>query len=772
MGLTLERNTNCNSRKIEKNKQQLQLQKLMDDNQEITDTTRAGSIQTESPLLAPGSIALLTLMAGPQISLFPSFSVCKRVKASFAIRLLFLLLAITYPTAIIALLLWRTEWYWSALIVISMQILASVIYYVLLRKLQLAAPEQYKTTFADIFLEKSSYILAGIAGGMFLVPLLGVPVVILFLLASDHFLFTFMPVAFDDATSLVLLTFGIMSLVMSGAVAGGWLGKIRLKMRPIAALGYAFALIWITMLWYLILQLTIVLPGFLSSQAESSASYFSYLFFFFGIIIIGSWWSPYLLMYCLRHQTIFGRFFRCLQIPVVCISSAIIFSFICGYPSNWFQSCGKFFEKEGNVAASKWCYEESISKKPTGEHASYLQYQIAMQSYKLGDRKKAEEGFSKVISMQNYRQDLVIRAGRFLENLKRNSAGKKRVVLPGVENPTAFKGSYCVPNSLAMIMNFWGADINAETIGQAITSLNSGTMVIDQAWFAEQQGFRHEFLPLSDISDIIACIDAGFPVLVYVPSHVFAIVGYDEILETFVTYDVATREIWVDYLRNDFLKSWKKEDTTMIVVYPPDQGKWIPPKIAEAALMTSDRYFQYHLHYLDSPEGYVSEEHLLLASDSRSHFFLPLVTLYKEFPSLRSTLLKKADLPKVTEDITDYFGTNFDEGVHLAGQRHYDDYAEKDYKLASSIDFLIGTGQIKEASSLIDKIELEGKVSPETRETRAILNIAMGDLENAIPRLVEEEDSQLHFYLAQCYLQQNNPNGAIPELVKTIDDCT
>lgn len=116
-----------------------------------------------------------------------------------------------------------------------------------------------------------------------------------------------------------------------------------------------------------------------------------------------------------------------------------------------------------------------------------------------------------------------------------------------------FLARYCVPDSLALVMRYWGKDVSAGAIGRRITGLGKGTIVVDQRWFAEQQGLRHDFLPLAGIEDIRRCIDAGLPVLVYVPAHVFAIVGYDDVLETFVTYDVATRDIRQEYLQNDFL---------------------------------------------------------------------------------------------------------------------------------------------------------------------------------------------------------------------------
>lgn len=745
----------------------------MDRNQaHPSDTVQDRNSQKKTVLLSPASLALLTFMAGPHISLFPGLQVISRPTINKGAAIPLLSCAVLFPALYIFLLLWPTQWYWSSLILLGAHILCSVGYYLLFRNLQLSHTDDYQNASSGTTSSGPQFILPGIAGGIFFLPMLGIAFIIAFILGIDHMLSTFMPVAFDDTMSLVLLVFGLLGLSLSGAIAGGWLGKLGLQLRPLQLIGYSFCLIWIAGLWYLFLQLLIVLPGFLTSQMGNYALIQPLVLFFFGNILIGSLWSAYLLFFTLRPASINGRCTALLTIPIISLSSAFIFAMVCGYPSNWFHSAGKMFEKRGQIATSLWCYEKGMSKHPTGEHASYLQYRIALLSHKLGEREKATKGFQKVVSMFNRNDDLVAKSTEFLDNLKRNDTNKKRVVLPGVENPTAYKGAYCVPNSLALVMNFWGAGIDANTIGQAITSLSSGTMVIDQAWYAEQQGFRHEFMPLATTADITSTIDAGFPVLVYVPAHVFVIVGYDEILETFVTYDVATKDIWVDYLQKDFIKSWKKEDTTMVVVYPPGRESRLPERIRDGLTRTSNEYLQYHLHYLDSPEGYPSVDRLLLAAANSTEFFLPLVKAYQEFPSLRPSLLKTHDVEGTANRIIRFFNTDFDEGTHLSGQMHYDDYVNADRKLEASLEFLIGTGLLEQASNLIKEIDSKGEISTTTKEIQAMLELSRGDFDNAIPHLTELDDDELQFYLSQSYLRQGNITSAITGLVKTIDNCT
>jgi hypothetical protein len=730
---------------------------------------RQQATRPSDPPLSPASIALWTLLAGPLAVLFPGLKVIARLGAGARGKWLLSSAALLFPILYVFLIFSPTQWYWSSLVLMVAHLACTTAYYLYFRRLKLAAPGDYPTGFPRT--SGRQYTIAGIAGGLLLVPLLGLPFIIGFLLGIDRLLSTLMPVAFDDSFALVLLVLGVFSLALAGAIAGGRIGRLGLNIRPLQLLSHSLGLVWVVLLLFLFLQLAIVLPGFLTAQIDTEQAG-PFALFGVGLLCIGSWWSTSLLFYTLQPATVPGRVMRLLQMPLIVCSSALIFALFCGYPANWFHSTGKYLEKEGRIAASLWCYERGMSKKPSGLHAGYLQYRIALLAHKLGEEDKARAGFRKVVSLYNQNENLTKSASKLLDNIDRNEGRGKRVVLPGVETPTAYKGAYCVPNSLALVMRYWGADVDATAIGQAITGLDSGTIIVDQAWYAEQEGFRHDFLPVATMADIVAAIDAGFPVLVYVPAHVFAIVGYDEVLETLITYDVATRDIWVDYLQKDFIKAWKKEDTTMVVVYPPDRADRLPATLRTALAETSGQYLHYHLHALDAPAGYAGADHLLQATEGPPQFFLPLVTAYKEFPALRASLLGTGKVEPTVDGIIDYFGADFDEGAHLAGQRDYDDYVTADKKLATAIAFLIGTEHLDQAAQLIEKIGTTGELSNETQAVRAMLDLARNDLGNAIPRLTQLSDSQLQFYLAQSFLLQGNVTSAIAGLTKTIDDCT
>jgi hypothetical protein len=724
-------------------------------------------------LLSPFALAVMTFMAGPHISLFPAMRVLRQTKKSFLMtHCLLIFAAVAFLCLYAILLLWPIEWFWVSLLLLAMQVSISIIYYLFFRNIQKRYSNAYVLCSSSVPVQNKRYILAGTVGGAVLIPILGAPFAILFLLGSDKLLSTLMPLVFDDITSIILLVLSSAGLFLSGLIAGGWAGSIPMKSSPSQTLFHSLSLVWTSLNWFFFLILTLVLPGFLASQANSHSFGQSFTTFFIGIVFIGSWWSVFLLYYSLCAPTIGQQFLRLAGTPFICLSSAFLLSVVCGYPGYWFHSAGKYFEKTANITNALWSYEQGLLRNPSDIHASYLQYRIALLSHKRGDDKKASDGFGRIVAQYTDDKLLVNAAHQFLDNLERNGKRGQRVVLPGVEHPTAYKGAYCVPNSLALVMNFWGADIDAHTIGQEITGLASGTLTVDQSWFAESRGFKHQFMPMAELSDIKTAIDEGFPVMVYVPQHVLVIVGYDERLETFVTYDVATRDVWVEYLQKDFLKSWKKEHATMIVAYPKVQEHNIPPQLLTSLAERSDAFFHYHLHYLRPSGEHTSLYHLKYAAERSPSYFFPLMAMYEEFPSMRMTVHETFDIPSSTQVLVDYFSRDFDEGLHLAGQMHYDDQPWNDTDLKAALTFLIGTGQKKRARDLIEKIKESGLIADNTEETLAIVNLSLGEFDIALPQLEEYGDSQMYFYLAQGYLSMGNPRGAVSGLIETVDDCT
>jgi hypothetical protein len=327
-----------------------------------------------------------------------------------------------------------------------------------------------------------------------------------------------------------------------------------------------------------------------------------------------------------------------------------------------------------------------------------------------------------------------------------------------------------VPNSLALAMRYWGSDITARGIGERITGLGSGTFVVNQSWFAEQEGFRHDFLPMAGLDDIKQCIDAGFPVLVYVPAHVFAIVGYDEALETFVTYDVATHDVWVEYIQKDFIKAWKRQATTLVLAYPPEKEALIPGNVRDRLIRLSDNYLHYQLHSLDAPIDSISIPHLFRAAGKTGEFFLPITILYSNFPGLRKTISEKYNTELVIDSIKRYFWDDFDEGMHLWGQYHNERQAAPDWAMRSSVQYLIGQERLDLVEELITRIDGEGQVSKDMLAEVGMIDLAHGKFERGLDRLKRAGEDEKPLYVGLANLRMEDDQRSIRELVKTVTE--
>jgi tetratricopeptide (TPR) repeat protein len=458
-------------------------------------------------------------------------------------------------------------------------------------------------------------------------------------------------------------------------------------------------------------------------------------------------------------------------VPAVNLCAAVALAIMLGYPADLFLALGRHQERKAHISQALWCYQEGLTKAPSGQIASYLQYRAALIHHKLGHRDKARDGFRRVVTKYNQRQELAQQADRFLDNLQHAGTNGRRVVLPGVETRTQYKGAYCVPNSLALAMRFWGASVDARSIGAQITGLGTGTYVVDQSWYAQQHNFRHDFLPMADLADIKTCIDAGFPVLVYVPAHVFAIVGYDEMLKTFVTYDVATQDLWAEYLQEDFIKAWKKQATTLVLAYPEEKALLLPETIRTRLQRNSDNYLHFQLHYLDTRTDAPSIAHLERAAGDNGSFFFPLTILYTEYPSLRTTLNARYDVDQITNAIIAYFGNNFDEGTHLAGQYNDEETADPDWALKTSVEYLIGERRFDQIEQLLARVDSQGQLSGQMQYYNAMAALSQGRYAQGLDRFNRAEGDGKDFYAALASLQMKDRSHALQGLVKTLDGC-
>ncbi len=615
-------------------------------------------------------------------------------------------------------------------------------------------------------------VAVGFFAGAMVTGILGTVCSIFYLLITDALFSTWFPVTFADDYALSRLTFSGFCLTAAGAFAGAVGGRLRPDIRPKAFVEGCFAIIFVYLTLVLAAEVTMALPGFQAGAVTGSGWRDILSSMILGGLFIGVVWSGLWAFHITNGENGRAKLRRSLAAAACNVAVALTIAVTFGYAAEAYLAAGLHWERRAEISKALWCYEHGLKKMPQDHIASFLQYRAALIYHKMGREDLAEKGFERLITKYNANDRLAEKSARFLDSLRR-STGPSRVVLPGVETRTEYKSAYCVPNSLALTMRYWGADVDAKEIGREITGLSGGTFAVNQAWFAVQKGFRHDFLPMADLSDIKQCIDAGFPVMVYVPSHVLVIFGYDEALETFVTYDTSTSDLWSEYIQQDFVKAWKRRATTVVLAYPPEEEKRLPWNIAQRLNEFSDKYLHYQLCALDSKGSEVSVSHLMAAAGDDGEFFFPVTAMYSGFPGLRQELTERFDADTVIKSIRRYFGEDFDEGEHLYGQYHDEHSVDNDSALRDSINYLIGIQRFDMVENLVTRIDEEGPLSSNILGDAGMIDLVWGDYDRGLDRIQRAIDQysgmDWAFYLGLARKKDGNDREAVRLLVQTAD---
>ena len=244
-------------------------------------------------------------------------------------------------------------------------------------------------------------------------------------------------------------------------------------------------------------------------------------------------------------------------------------AWISGMPIHYALLLGQQAEKSGRPTSAIAWYSRALTWSSSDRLKSYLQFRVGLLYRKTHQLDEARDAFMRVLVCYPHDETLLDDADEFKEKLAAGRATQgRRVVIPGIEARTEYKSAYCVPNSLGLLLGFWGDRTGAKRIGSEITQLDRGSLLTDEVYFAESRGFAALAVPLCTFDQIDRLIDAGIPVLAFIPGHVIAVFGYDEALGTLVTYDVSTFDIWTDARLNHFAPDWSQSYNTLGSSYP------------------------------------------------------------------------------------------------------------------------------------------------------------------------------------------------------------
>ncbi len=408
-----------------------------------------------------------------------------------------------------------------------------------------------------------------------------------------------------------------------------------------------------------------------------------------------------------------------------------------GLPINYALLIGQQYEKSGTPHKAIPWYSRALSWSRSDNLKSYLQFRVALLHRKNGDLEEAKEAFIRVLVKYYHDSRLLLEAHEFRDKLEKNHGAKlKRVVIPGIEARTEYKSAYCVPNSLGLVLNYWGDRTGAKRIGAEITQLDKGSLITDEVFFSESRGFSSLVLPLRSLKDIFALIDNGIPVLAFIPGHVIAVFGYDQVLQTLVTYDVNTYDIWDDERWTEFGQDWSHMYNTIGVVVPKEKVPLLKKLLGGNIDVQNEAYLQYLMARSNEDDEDRKALHL---GRSAGHGFFFADWEYEN-------LIGKRPLPAVSDTVI---------GDFLLGHDVYES------QILEYLQSLSQRSDFPRAIAFIERYRKENRLSIGMATLLAGFYNQMGDSEKAGDVLMgsidfdEQQAVTLEFLLQQDYIQSD-----------------
>jgi tetratricopeptide (TPR) repeat protein len=283
---------------------------------------------------------------------------------------------------------------------------------------------------------------------------------------------------------------------------------------------------------------------------------------------------------------------------------------------------GRSLEHKGEYQKAIEVYENIMPGLRNVKSRVWLQYHAGLLFRNLDRTEDSRSAFQKVLINFPDQGEITRKAAIYEERLagylalpasERNN--KKRKAIKGLHTVTEKKAAWCLPNSLGLILNYWDRPMTTREMGENITRTGEGTSVSDAVYYTEMQGLQYVLTSGSDAAMLTRLIDHDLPFLVFVPNHVFAVFGYDQVLETVITYDVNAHDVWEDLPLEDLILQWEAEDRVLGI--PVDQAglKKLKQIFGEDLLQKSEAILQYYLSYHPDNDIVRRMSHLKRAAD-------------------------------------------------------------------------------------------------------------------------------------------------------------
>jgi len=583
---------------------------------------------------------------------------------------------------------------------------------------------QYKAT--QIPLKPSKFEFTGLLAGMISGGSAGL--FLLFLLAAilsiaaDYFLSTLVPVNF----SMEVMRVGFMICGFFGICCGTVLGGItgcRFNSESSVSLYKLTAGFLISSSWLIILSyLMVLIPAYQITRTfgeKAPGPGFIMMGWFCSIVFVV--YSSLIIVRSINKRSMTER---SLLIGLAAVGFGVSFTIYSSLLPYDFFLLGKNMENRVKLEFATRCYEKSLIRQSNDRIQSFLKYRMSLLQHKNGNTETAKEGFQAVVSKYNADKELVKKATGFLRNLEHAAPDAKRIVISGVETDTEHKINYCAPNSYALNYRYWGLDISPKEVGQMFVKGDAGTALIDAFYHTKNLGLEAYFSSLMTLDEIKSLIDHNIPVLVFIPRHVFVIFGYDETLQTFISYDTASKELWIEYPMEEFKKSWILQFNMSSILLPENQIGNVPGEILEKYKKSTQSIIHYYLAYHQSSNLLTAHNHNRLAIELNPDlYYIPIQAM--------------SSLPLIAHEIPPLI----DADSVIEGTREFLDIDPKGNRFNTKIcSFLLSIGRPEEARIFLESLETKWELSTQLQNRQAVYEYLSGSGEAALQRIKSIND--------------------------------
>ncbi|MEW6671628.1 MAG: hypothetical protein AB1427_07985 [Thermodesulfobacteriota bacterium] len=326
-----------------------------------------------------------------------------------------------------------------------------------------------------------------------------------------------------------------------------------------------FVLLFIILFNGLVLALIIYPLQRLSpvSYFPQSGEFLFYLLFFIAIALS----AIYLLQAANHLGALKAGVMLCVGIPLILVHVIVVSA----YSVTINLTIASFLEDRGAIASAKAHYAKAIPHIRYDNLLASLHHRQGVLHVLNQDYESAAASFKKVLAdycegYEAFRKARMYMAA-YEKNKTKTELGRKILV---VKHQTFEQAASCFPNSLSVILSFYEKQpVSTRSLSYAIKeSFATGAFIWKAETFLAKNGYDLHTTFWQNKETLISLLEAGYPVLVFVPGHVYTLYGYDARMEMFFTYDTAKSNRWDDKPYWSFQRDWMKGSFLMSVVVP------------------------------------------------------------------------------------------------------------------------------------------------------------------------------------------------------------